>query len=123
MKTRKTIHLETNRSAAVSTLLFLSVLGLSTLGADSLFSVDFEKTDGYVKQLNGLCNTAGISRLGDPELDELEAFKELDIPLTHFHDDALVNPGYALVDVSRIFPLFRADENDPLNYDFAPTDL
>lgn len=123
MKTRKTIHLEANRYAAVSTLLFLSVLGLSTLGADSLFSVDFEKTAGYVKQLNGLCNTAGISRLGDPELDELEAFKELDIPLTHFHDDALVNPGYALVDVSRIFPLFRADENDPLNYDFAPTDL
>jgi len=28
-----------------------------------------------------------------------------------------------LVDVSQVFPLFHADENDPRNYNFAPTDF
>lgn len=47
-----------------------------------------------------------------------------DLHLRHIrhHDAALDNPGIPLVDVSRIFPLFHLDENDPQNYRFGPTD-
>lgn len=53
---------------------------------------------------------------------ELELFKSVGFARVRHHDAALTDPGYALFDVSRIFPLFHADENDPANYDFGPTD-
>ena len=77
------------------------------------------------KRLNGLCNTLPLKNdFNRPRFDRLkELYRALEIPETRFHDVALENPGIELVDVSRIFPLFHADEDDPRNYNFAPTDL
>jgi hypothetical protein len=42
--------------------------------------------------------------------------------MIRFHDAALVDNGIQLVDVTRIFPLFHLDPDDPRNYLFAETD-
>ena len=107
----------------LSVCVVLAAAGLLAAEKAPLFTLDFAKEKGHVRRLNGMCNTAKINNICNPTADALPDFKELEIPITHYHDDALVNPGYALVDVSRIFPLFRADENDPRNYDFGPTDM
>ena len=97
------------------------ILALSAYAAG--FTVDFACEKGKVRRLNGVNGTARMNNICNPTADMLPAFRELEIPLTHLHDIPLANPGYMLVDVSRIFPLFHADENDPRNYDFGPTDL
>lgn len=78
-----------------------------------------------IRRLNGLCNT--ITLKGDVNAKRLARlmtlYRALEIPETRFHDVVSENPGLELVDVSRIFPLFHADENDPRNYNFGPTDL
>ncbi len=74
------------------------------------------------KNILGMNNSPRISSAGRVE-KEKALFKRLGPARVRHHDAALCDPGYALIDVSRIFPLFRADHNDPENYDFAPTDL
>ena len=105
-------------------LVFVAIAAavLSAAAGDG-FVVDFAKEKGKIRRLNGVNGTARMSNICNKEADMLPAFKELEIPMTHLHDIALVNAGYMVVDVSRIFPLFHVDENDPRNYDFAPTDL
>jgi len=51
-----------------------------------------------------------------------EEFAALNIPITRLHDVCLSEPGLKIVDTDFIFPLLHADENDPQNYCFAPTD-
>ena len=85
-------------------------------------TVDFAKENGRIRRLNGLCNTARISNSMHAKSDRLPRIKELEVPCTRYHDAALHDPGYALVDVSRIFPLFHLDADDPRNYIFKPTD-
>ncbi len=72
-----------------------------------------------------MCNTIPMKGNVKPARTNLltQQIRALEIPETRFHDVVADNAGIQLVDVSRIFPLFRADENDPLNYDFRPTDL
>lgn len=53
---------------------------------------------------------------------EKKWFGELAPRYLRHHDAPLENAGLALFDVSRIFPLFHLDENDPKNYYFADTD-
>ena len=78
-----------------------------------------------IRPLNGLCNTLPLK--GDANEKRLSVmtahYRALEIPETRFHDVVAENAGIELVDVSRIFPLFHLDENDPRNYNFAPTDL
>jgi len=83
-------------------------------------TVDFSKTTGAVKRLNGVCGWARI--VGDKYGSHDHLLRELDIPEARFHDAPLDNPGLQLVDVSRIFPLFHLDADDPRNYDFRATD-
>ncbi len=77
-----------------------------------------------VKRLNGMCNTIRMTGdVNEERTAKMEAlFRALEIPETRFHDVVFENPGIQLVDVSRIFPLFHLDENDPRNYVFGPTD-
>jgi hypothetical protein len=54
-----------------------------------------------------------------------EAYEALEIPYARLHDSAFYAGNYGgevSVDVHRIFRNFDADENDPKNYIFAPTD-
>ena len=82
------------------------------------------KTTGY-KNILGINNSPRIkmSRIASNVEKEQALFRQLGPARVRHHDAALCDPGFALIDVSRIFPLFRADHNDPENYDFAPTDL
>ncbi len=81
-----------------------------------------EKASGNYKNILGMNNSPRISAHAATE-PEKELFKRLAPARVRHHDAALVDPGYALIDVSRIFPLFHADHNDPANYDFGPTDF
>lgn len=86
------------------------------------FTVDFSREVGTIRRLNGLCGLPPIAG-GRSHRVVAELVGRLEIPYFRTHDDALAaNPGYALVDVSRIFPLFHADADDPRNYIFEPTD-
>jgi len=90
-----------------------------TASADE-FTVDFSKATGSIRRINGISNCAPLSSSKGGRYKGI--LKPLEAPRTHLHDDALQNPGYALVDVSRIFPLFHLDADDPRNYNFKPTD-
>ena len=74
------------------------------------------------KNILGINNSPRIRSASSVE-KEKKLFKKLSPARVRHHDAALTDPGFALIDVSRIFPLFHADCNDPANYDFAPTDL
>lgn len=83
-------------------------------------TVDFERECGTVRRLNGICNGLPLVMKSNPALNE--QFAALEVAGIRFHDQASRNNGLALVDVSRIFPLAHADENDPRNYIFDQTD-
>lgn len=88
--------------------------------AETPFTVDFSQEVGAIKKLNGICNAAPLNGTQKGGLEkEIAALK---IPFYRFHDAALENPGYALVDVTRIFPLFHLDADDARNYNFEVTD-
>ena len=92
------------------------VLGAMCAAADVDFSVD----DGVVRPLNGLCNMAPIlSAQNEVVSERLAALK---IPYYRHHDAPLSNPGFRMLDVSHVFPLFHADPDDPENYDFRASD-
>lgn len=95
-------------------------IGFSLAASAVEVTVDFSKNVGTLKRLNGVCNLTPLSNSRTRSINDMVL--KLEIPGYHLHDSALENPGLALVDVSRIFPLFHADENDPRNYIFGPTD-
>ncbi|HNX13779.1 MAG TPA: hypothetical protein PK854_06420 [Oscillospiraceae bacterium] len=76
------------------------------------FSIDFDKIIGPIKPVNGTCNA--------PTFRTAKYFKRVSPPYTRMHDSYIGN--LACVDVHAVFPDFDADENDPGNYFFAPTD-
>ena len=100
-------------------------IGVASVGLAAFAAkipVDFSQELGPVKRLNGMVNTAPIALTLYPEKDMLSATKELEIPCTRFHDASLESPGYDLIDVTRVFPLFHLDPDDERNYNFAATD-
>ena len=85
--------------------------------------LDLTKTDGKIKMMNAVNNgpTAPSIRKTYTSFD---AYKALNIPYARNHDASFFT-GYGgehTVDVHRIFRNFEADENDPANYIFEPTD-
>ena len=85
-------------------------------------TLDPGKTRGAIRNILGMCNSPSIRTVGRMEADK-RLFKKLHPARVRHHDAVNENPGYEIVDVTRIFPLFHADENDPANYVFAPTDF
>ena len=97
------------------------VAALMSLAASAIqIEVDFTNETGVIRRINGIQNSLPLSSSRGGAYKDI--LKPLEPPRTHLHDDALLNPGYALVDVSRIFPLFHLDADDPRNYNFKPTD-
>ncbi|MBR4076620.1 MAG: hypothetical protein IKK25_07150, partial [Lentisphaeria bacterium] len=76
---------------------------------------------GVIRNILGMNNSPRINSAAR-EASEIALFKQINPGRTRYHDPALENPGYALVNISQIFPLFHADENDPRNYNFKATD-
>ena len=86
------------------------------------FTLNPGKAGPAYKNILGMNNSPRIK--SEPAMiKENELFKRLGPARVRHHDAALTDPGFALIDVSRIFPLFKADHNDPECYDFGPTDL
>jgi len=80
-------------------------------------TADFSRIAGSIRPLNST-NLGPLSMHGC--LDTTSYYRELGFPFVRLHD-----APYAMfntVDISNIFPLFHADETDPANYVFAPTD-
>ena len=81
-------------------------------------SVDFSKNIGKIKAVNGVSN--GPICHG---LDMSKYFKEANVSSVRYHDtDGGGAYGRYMIDVSRIFPNFDADEYDEKNYHFVHTD-
>ncbi|NMA43979.1 MAG: hypothetical protein GX946_11460 [Oligosphaeraceae bacterium] len=90
---------------------------------DIRIDIDFEKTMPALRALHGVTNYTPLHGPSCSYPYDLKTMiRDLHIPCSYFHDDPYVNPGRNLIDVSRIFPLFHADENDPANYIFNETD-
>ena len=78
--------------------------------------VDFSIPTSKIKPVHGFCN-GPVSQEGDIS----SLYREIGVPFVRFHDTDHNISRYA-IDISRIFPNFDADENDPENYRFAYTD-
>jgi len=77
---------------------------------------------GTIRRLNGINNGPPVYHNRYPQKNLIEPMKALWIPMIRFHDASLVDDGIQLVDVTRVFPLFHADPDDPRNYLFTETD-
>ena len=82
-------------------------------------TVDFAKSCGKIKPMNALNNGPAGSRVR--KTSNFDAYSTAKIPFARLHDTSFA--GEWLVDVHRIFRDFDADENDPKNYVFGPTDI
>lgn len=90
----------------------------SVIAAEPIaLSVDFEKTNGVIRALNGI----NKGPLGPGGLIDLTAEQRaLGIPYTRLHDCYWPNPY--VVDIHCVFPDFSADPARPGSYDFRLTD-
>ena len=79
--------------------------------------IDFSKQYGEIKPFNAINNGPKRGLRGFSNVDSWSAAK---IPYGRLHDTSYLDEW--LVDVHRIFRDFDADENDPANYIFKPTD-
>ncbi len=88
----------------------------------SKLTFDLTNTDGKIKIMHAVNNGPIHGRPGRHSNAEL--YKALEIPYARFHDSSFCTNygGEYSVDVHRIFRDFDADENNPDNYIFAPTD-
>jgi len=76
------------------------------------------KEIGKLKPMHGISN----GPLDGCE-DLSPCYREIGVPFIRLHDTGgAANENRTLVDISRIFPNFDADENDPSNYFFHHTD-
>jgi hypothetical protein len=85
-------------------------------------SVDFTRlVNKRLKPVHGICNGPIVP--GMPINNTTDEYKELGVPFVRLHDTGGDGTtGRYLVDISRIFENFDADENNPDNYRFEHTD-
>lgn len=91
--------------------------GHSDMAERRLVTVDFASVTGRIKPVHGMCN-GPLS----PGTDLRELFAQMGVPRVRFADAGGTQCGL-YVNVSSIFPDMSADEYDPKNYRFAPTDV
>ena len=87
-----------------------------------MVTIDFNKTLGKIKPMNGVNNGPTSSSVRG--MSNFELYKAANIPFARLHDSAFCTYyGWEFsVDVHRIFRNFDADETDPASYDFEETD-
>ena len=76
------------------------------------------------KPMRNILGMNNIPRMVTLPVQERETrdFNALNLKHIRFHDAPMDNPGFVLVDIHRIFPLFHQNETDPRNYVFGQTD-
>ncbi|MEI6168612.1 MAG: hypothetical protein WCS52_15620 [bacterium] len=80
--------------------------------------VDFDKTAGSIKPLQGMGNgPRHMCTLWDLS----DYYRELAVPHVRLHDQDW--PNSRVIDVAQIFPDENADPEDPAHYDFERTDV
>jgi len=84
----------------------------------TVIKIDVAKTCGQVRPLHGIDN--GPVSFG-ALIDNTHFYQVAGFPFIRLHDTNYPHPRE--VDVPQIFPNFDADENDPANYVFKPTDI
>lgn len=90
-----------------------------------LLKFDTASNDGKFKILNATNGGPWHKRHAkDQYRSNFEAYKAARIPYSRNHDSGVLGiyGGPFSHDITRIFPDFSADENDPASYDFACTD-
>lgn len=99
---------------------FLLTLLLVPVLLEAQPKIDFNKTTGIIKPVNGVGQPPIYSFINTSLFHYL---KEAGIPYSRLHD---VGGAYGMniyVDIPNIFRDFDADENDPGSYDFTFTDI
>jgi hypothetical protein len=83
-----------------------------------ILHLDFAHPQGRLRALHGVGNGPVVN--GSHTTDMAVWHREAAFPSVRLHDCHWPNPN--VVDINTIFPLFHADETNPKNYIFAPTD-
>ena len=83
----------------------------------NVVTVDFNKTNGKMNPLNGVCCAPYVVNFGAQQHIIKEYFERGNIPLCRLHDCCGGYGGAYFVDIPNIFKNFDADENDPSNYE------
>lgn len=93
------------------------------VGARAEVVVCVDSTSGPVKPMNAV-NNGPIVEGSDQKRGNLQAWKALDIPYARTHDSNYCSSYGAphTVDITAIFPDFKADEKKASSYDFTNTD-
>ena len=105
----------------IGLLFAIALAAVATAEETVSIKVDFNSPAGKIRRLHGMNLAAPLTNARN-SANVTQDLKKLDIPVTRFHDASLENRGMQLVDVSRVFPLFHADPQNPDNYYFAQTD-
>jgi len=104
-------------SWAVILAVVAAPMGLAAEGGASSVTIDFAKSAGKIRALNGVNN--GPVSWG--AADDLTGYhKEAGFPSVRLHDCPYA--GANVVDIHFIFPIFDADADNPMYYNFAETD-
>lgn len=78
---------------------------------------------GVIRPVHGVVNYAPLQNSGTTGRTAIrEKLRALKLPYSYFHDTPLENPTLDLIDISRLFPIFTADADDPANYRFTEND-
>ena len=87
-------------------------------------NINLSKDSVYTEPMHNILGINNIPRIHSYAINlrETEEFSKFNFKYIRFHDAPLENPGQKLVDISRIFPLFHADETKAENYFFLQTD-
>ena len=87
-------------------------------------NINLSKDSVYTEPMHNILGINNIPRIHSYAINlrETEEFSKFNFKYIRFHDAPLENPGQQLVDISRIFPLFHADETKAENYFFLQTD-
>lgn len=86
--------------------------------------IDLTARGGVIKDMNAVNNGPVGASVRTPDRTNFDLYKAAGITYSRNHDAAFFGlyGGEHTVDVHRIFKNFDADENDPANYIFEPTD-
>ena len=86
--------------------------------------VDFSVQQGVIKNMDAVNNGPVGGNVRIPGKSNFDLYKEAGFSYARNHDASFCHAygGEHSVDVHRIFKNFDADENDPANYIFEPTD-
>ncbi|MBO5908720.1 MAG: hypothetical protein J6Q67_02930, partial [Clostridia bacterium] len=86
-------------------------------------NIDFSKQIGNIKPMHAVGQPPFAGGFLKFDFSYINHLKEANIPYSRLHDVGGAFGGNRFVDIPNLFRDFDADENDPISYDFAFTDV